>query len=173
MTSHKEAYMRPLLVAVFLAGTLGAITLPSSDESSDRAAIQKVLDAHGTAWTNGDAKAAAAVMTDDADWVSGGGSVYDGRPAIEAAHRQWLNHDAKDSRHSHPGTPKIRFIRPDVAIVDGDSYMGGVRDEDGKELPAVVTGYTAVFVKNSGEWKVTAFRSLPQLKSKLSPADVH
>ena len=166
--------MRGLLAAAVLAGAMG-ITLASSpnDDVSDRAAIQKVLDAHGIAWTKGDAIGAASVMTEDADWVSGGGEVYEGRPAIEAAHREWLSGSAKGTRHAHPGTPKIRFIRPDVAIVDGDSYAGGLRDEQGKELPPSFSRYTAVFVKNGGSWKVTAFRSLPQLKSKLTSADMH
>jgi uncharacterized protein (TIGR02246 family) len=126
----------------------------------------------GLRWTNGDAVAAAAVMTEDADWVSGGGSVYAGRTAIEAAHREWLNTDAKGSRHAHPGSPEIRFIRPDVAIVNGDSYMGGLRDEGGNELPPAFSRYTAVFVKDGKSWKVTAFRSPPRLRSKLTSADV-
>ena len=151
------------------------LTLVASrgQETSDRVAIQKVLDAHGIAWTKGDAMAAAAVMTEDADWVSGSGHVYEGRAAIEAAHREWLSGDAKGTRHTHPGTPKIRFIRPDVAIVDGDSYTGDIHDAQGKELPPVFSRYTAVFVRDGGNWKVTAFRSLPQLKSKLTLADMH
>lgn len=166
--------MRDLLGAAILAGAMGIILVaPRGDDATDRAAIQKVLDAHGTAWTKGDAVAAASVMTDAADWVSGGGEFYEGRTAIEAAHREWLSGSAKGTRHAHPGTPKIRFIRPDVAIVDGDSYAGGLRDEQGKELPPSFSRYTAVFVKNGGSWKVTAFRSLPQLKSKLTPADMH
>jgi uncharacterized protein (TIGR02246 family) len=164
--------MRGLFVACCLAVGLAFASLGFGDDASDRAAIQKVLDAHGIAWTKGDPAAAAAVMTEDADWVSGSGSVYEGRAAIEAAHREWLGGDAKGTSHAHPGTPKIRFIRRDVAIVDGDSYMGGVRDEQGKELPPSFSRYTAVLVKNGGDWKVAAFRSLPQLKSKLTPADV-
>lgn len=165
--------MREVLVATFLLGTLGVFGMETNDNANDRAAIQKVLDTHGSAWTKGDAVTAASVMTEDADWVSGGGDVYEGRAAIEAAHRQWLSGGAKGTRHAHPGTPKIRFIRPDVAIVDGDSYMGGLRDENGKEMPPSFSRYTAVLVKNGGSWKVTAFRSLPQLKSKLTPADIH
>ncbi len=166
--------MRTLLAAAVLMGAM-AIALKASrgDEVSDRAAIQKVLDAHGHAWTKGDAAGAAAVMTEDADWVSGSGHVYEGRAAIEAAHREWLSGDAKGSRHTHPGSPKIRFIGRDVAIVDGDSYMGGLRDEQGKEMAPVFARYTAVFVKDGDNWKVTAFRSLPQLKSKLTLADIH
>ena len=112
--------MRALLFVAFLAGTLCVASLASGDDASDRLAIQKVLDAHGSAWTKGDAAAAAAVMTEDADWVSGGGDVYEGRQAIEAAHREWLEGGAKGTKHAHPGTPKIRFIRNDVAIVDGE-----------------------------------------------------
>jgi len=165
--------MRRLLVAAFLViGASVASTVPEKDQAVDRAAIQAMLDAHGAAWTKGDAVGAASVMTDDADWISGGGDVYEGRTAIEAAHRQWLSVDAKGSRHAHPGTPKIRFIRKDVAIVDGDSYMGGLRDEQGKEMPPSFSRYTAVVVRNGGGWKVTAFRSLPQLKSTLTPADL-
>jgi uncharacterized protein (TIGR02246 family) len=112
-------------------------------------------------------------MTEDADWVSAGGDVFEGRAAIEAAHREWLYGGAKGTRHAHPGNPKIRFIRRDVAVVDGDRYMGGFRDEHGKELPPSFSRYTAVLVKNGETWKVAAFRSLPQLKSKLTAADMH
>jgi hypothetical protein len=35
-----------------------------------------------------------------------------------------------------------------------------------------VTRYTAIMVKENGRWKVAAFRSLPQVKSKTNPADV-
>ncbi|PYU23703.1 MAG: hypothetical protein DMG30_10820 [Acidobacteria bacterium] len=75
---------------------------------------------------------------------------------------------AKGSWHSHPGLPKIQFLRPDVAIVDGDRSMSGLHD---KELPAETSRYTAVMVKQSGRWKVTAFRSWPQLRSKIDAAN--
>jgi uncharacterized protein (TIGR02246 family) len=167
--------VRGTLNAAFLLGVMSiAAAMPANKTSDDteRAAIQKVLDAHGIAWTNGDPAGAAAVMTEDADWVSGSGHVYEGRAAIEAAHREWLSGDSKGTRHTHPGTPKVRFIRRDVAIVDGDSYTGGLRNEQGKELPPVFSRYTTVFVKDGESWKVTAFRSLPQLKSKLTLADL-
>ena len=166
--------MRRICIAALLCAALGACSGPRvrDGSSAEKAAIQAVLDAHGRAWSNGDAAAAAAVMTEDADWVSGDGSVYEGRAAIEGAHEKWFAGEAKGSYHSHPGLPKIQFLRPDVAIVDGDSYQSGLHDEQGKEIPAGVTRYSAVMVKENGRWKVAAFRSLPQLKSKLDPASV-
>ena len=166
--------MPRIYMAILLCAALGACSQPRvrDGSSAEKAAIQAVLDAHGKAWSKGDAAAAAAVMTEDADWVSGDGSLYEGRDAIEAAHREWLAGTAKGSWHSHPGLPKIQFLRPDVAIVDGDSYTSGLHDEQGKEIPASTTRYTAVMVKENGRWKVAAFRSLPQLNSKINPADV-
>lgn len=166
--------MRRIWIVILLCAARGPSSEPQVrlDHPADKAAIQALLDAHGAAWTKGDAAAAAAVMTEDADWVSGSGAVYEGRPAIEAMHRRELAGMGKGSRHSHPGTPKIRFIRPDVAIVDGDSYMAGLHDEQGKEFPPTTSRYTAVMVKEDGRWMVAAFRSLPQLKSSINPADV-
>ena len=164
--------MRRISIAVMLCAALAACSnapLPIGSPA-DRAAIQATLDEHARAWTKGDASAAAAVMTDDGDWVSSDGSIYEGRSAIEAAHQRWLAGPAKGSFHSHPGLPKIHFLRADVAIVDGDTYVSGMHDEQGRELPPQMSRYTAVMAKENGRWKVAAFRSLPQVKSNAAPA---
>jgi ketosteroid isomerase-like protein len=150
--------MRRVCVAILVCAALGGCSGSRARDASsaEKAAIQAVLDAHAKAWNNGDAAAAAAVMTEDADWVSGDGSAG----------------PAKGSWHTHPGLPKFHFIRADVAIVDGDSNESGLHDEQGKEIPAGVTRFTAVMVKEGGRWKVAAFRSLPQVKSKINAADV-
>src|SRR5579864_753336 len=151
-----------VLLSVFVA--LACRALDQSDHSADVKAIRAVLDAHGEAWTRGEAVAAVATLTDDADWVGGDGQTLEGKAAILAMHEKMLAGPAKGTRHSHPGTPNIRFIRSDVAIVDGNSEMSGFRDENGKQLPAGYSRYAAVFVKQEGKWLVTAFRSLPQVK---------
>ncbi len=91
-------------------------------------------------------------MTEDADWVSDDGSVYEGRDAIEAAHRDWFAGLARELAHAS-WLAEVHFIRADVAIVDGDSYQSGLHDEQGKEIPAGVTRFTAVMVKEGGRWK--------------------
>ncbi|MFY9559741.1 MAG: SgcJ/EcaC family oxidoreductase [Terriglobales bacterium] len=154
--------MKPLLVftTIWLAMSGGAPSQPS-----ERSAIQAVLDVHAEAWTRGDAHAAAAVMTEDADWVSGGGRTFQGREAIEQMHRELLAGPAKGTRHVHPGTPSIRFLRSDVAIVDGDSYVGAPGTQ---VTPDDFNHYTAIFVKEKGRWMVAAFRLLPQVKPSVT-----
>jgi ketosteroid isomerase-like protein len=75
-----------LVVAVVCFCSSGS----AQSDSADRAGIKAVLDAHGAAWTRGDADAATAILTDDADWVSGGGRVFVGRPAITQMHKTSL-----------------------------------------------------------------------------------
>lgn len=168
-----EEVVRSLCMAILVCVALGGCSGSRVGDGTpaEKAAIQAALDAQAKAWNKGDAAAVAAVMTDDADWVSADGSVYEGRDAIEAAHRGWFEGTAKGSFHSHPGLPKIHFVRSDVAIVDGDSYQSGLHDDQGKELPAETSRYTAIMVKEGGRWRVAAYRSLPQLKSKIDPAD--
>jgi|SRR5689334_17819690 uncharacterized protein (TIGR02246 family) len=158
-------HMKTLLVviAIWLVMSGGATSM-----QSERSAIQAVLDAHGDAWTRGDAHAAAALMTEDADWISGGGHIFQGREAIEQMHRELLTGPAKGSRHVHPGTPAIRFLRSDVAIVDGDSYVGAAGTQ---ATPADFSRYMAIFVKQKGHWMVAAFRSLPQVKPSVTTLD--
>jgi uncharacterized protein (TIGR02246 family) len=159
--------IRTMLLLMFATSTIAFAQKPVN-EAAEKAAIQAVLDAHGVAWTKGDAKAAAAVLTEDADWISGDGSISVGRAAIQRDHEEAFNSFARGSRHTHPGTANIRFIRPDVAIVDGDSYTTGLHGENGRALPTSVSRYTAVFVKDNGSWKVAAFRSLPHVKAQTT-----
>jgi uncharacterized protein (TIGR02246 family) len=147
--------MKPLLI--FFVMSLGMIAAATRQESQ----IQAVFDAHADAWTRGDAHAAAAVMTDDSDWISGGGTIFTCRTAIEEMHRELLSGEAKGTRHVHPGMPSISFLRSDVAIVDGNSYVGAAGTQP---TTSDFNFYTAVLVKEQAQWKVAAFRSLPQVK---------
>jgi len=53
-----------------------------SSGGSEQSAIQAVLNEHADAWTRGDAHAAAAVLTEDADWVSGSGRTFEGEKRL-------------------------------------------------------------------------------------------
>jgi uncharacterized protein (TIGR02246 family) len=148
-----ETYEAVAYLLCYVARMIAAATRQESQ-------IQAVLDAHADAWTRGDAHA-AAVMTDDSDWISGGGTIFPGRTAIEEMHRELLSGEAKGTRHVHPGMPSISFLRSDVAIVDGNSYVGAAGTQP---TTSDFNFYTAVLVKEQGQWKVAAFRSLPQVK---------
>jgi uncharacterized protein (TIGR02246 family) len=54
---------------------------------------------------------------------------------------------------------KIRFVRPDVALVHVTHEIRGMLNSDGKELPSHGELSLRVFVKEHGKWLMIAFHN--------------
>jgi len=98
-------------------------------------------------------------FTLDADFVNVEGRWMRGLEEIRRAHtaasKGWL----KDANIKLIEL-KIRFIRPDVAIVHQLHEMTGLRHPDGTLLPLHQEISTRVLVKEPGEWITTAFQNM-------------
>lgn len=132
----------------------------------DSAAIRGLIQAHALAWNQRDAKAAVAVLTSDAVWITGDGVRLHGRAEIERAHVQWLAADsaAGGSTHSHPPeTVAIRFLRPDVAIVDLEARF--VPRGDGRPFFPERSAVFALAIKDGAEWRIAQIRNRGQPRS--------
>ncbi|OXM42477.1 SgcJ/EcaC family oxidoreductase [Amycolatopsis alba] len=118
------------------------------------AVLNRIVDA----WNDGDAAAYASHFTEDADYVTFFGMNMPGRAIIESAHRSLFEGPLKGSKLvSGGGEPKVRFIRPDVAIVvsgGGSSLSGGDKPEPGRE-----STLTYVLVEEAGGWRVASFQN--------------
>jgi uncharacterized protein (TIGR02246 family) len=57
---------------------------------------------------------------------------------------------------------KVRFIRPDVALVHVLNELGGLAAPDGDKLPAHRELSLRVLVKDDGAWRVSAFHNTIQ-----------
>jgi len=69
-----------------------------------------------TAWNASDSVAWAAQFAEDADFIHVLGGHFNGRADIERGHRRIFDTIYKGS-HNNFTVEKIRFVRPDVAIV--------------------------------------------------------
>ena len=122
--------------------------------SPDEQAIRAQVDAFVKAFNAGDAKAAAAFYTSDAQMIDPTGEVADGRPAIEEEYRALFS--------ENPGltieirSELLKMLTPDAAIEDGVSRV--VHKDDGA---SVVNRYTAVHVKRDGRWLTAQVRETP------------
>lgn len=54
---------------------------------------------------------------------------------------------------------RIRFIRPDVAIVHELHEMSGMLNDDGEKMPPDQELGIRVLVKEQGKWLITAFHN--------------
>lgn len=113
-------------------------------------ALHKRAEAFVATFNKGDAKALAAFFTADGDIVDPEGQHIKGRKAIEDVYRKYFG-EVKGARLSIHIT-SVRLVRPDLAFEDG---VTEVLRPDG---PPSAARYTAIYVKNDGEWYLESVR---------------
>ncbi len=84
--------------------------------TSEERALHGMVYQLEAAWNAADAATFAALFAEDADFIHILGGYYTGRAAIEAGHRMIFGTIYKGSTVRY-SVEKIRFLRPDVAIV--------------------------------------------------------
>jgi uncharacterized protein (TIGR02246 family) len=125
---------------------------------ADEAAIRKVTEQFSPAWAKADSKALAGVYTADADYVSSTGLVAKGHAEIEKAYAAQFA-GAYKGTSLKAGVTNVRFLKPDIAIVNGTFEVAGMRGSDGREAPPRKGISTSVVVKQNGQWLITALRA--------------
>jgi len=128
--------------------------------SRDEKALQEAGAAFVTAYNAGDAKAIAALFTEDAESTDEDGTRVTGRKAIGESFAETFA--------ANPGgkivirTDSLRFLSPEVAKEEGRSTVSLA---DGAEPD--VDRYTVIYVKQDGKWLQSSVREHPDLD--LSP----
>jgi uncharacterized protein (TIGR02246 family) len=147
--------MRELLtVVLFSTLAVSAAAQSTADEKAIRAAFQTM----SADWSRADAGAIAKRWTADGDMAVSDGSYARGAAEIQKWFATQFAGPYKGTKFTST-TSSVRFIKPDVAIATGDWIVAGIQGSGmrgGK--------FTAVLVKESGAWRVTAWRSFVPAK---------
>lgn len=144
-----------LLAAVMLVGMPSAPTdrSPSRDDDTIR---QMVADAVRQL-NQGDLTTIRAFWDENADYVGIDGRFIQGRDAIEGL----FSHLLKAGAGTETGTvEQVRFLSPDLAMVDGSWTIRGAKDEDGKALPTLRGRGCEIVQKKKGHWRFIATREM-------------
>jgi uncharacterized protein (TIGR02246 family) len=139
------------------------MTQPALASSDDETRISRIVAEQVAAWDAGDAKAFSASFADDGSFTNIRGDVFYGHQAFEDRHAEIFRTFFKGSKLSM-SVSKIRFVRPDVAIVDVVTEVSelkglppGVRTGgDGK----IHTRLQEVFVKDGGKWRIASYHNV-------------
>ena len=142
-----------------LLGSLAVALLVAPVRAQDRAADETAIRNRVAALTNAlnrrDAAAFAALFTADADVIVLEGARTQGRAAIQAANAKAMA--AAPNERATITPTEIRFIGPDIAIVNTDArFTGGA-------APLQDRG-TWVLHRESGVWLIAALRVMPAAK---------
>lgn len=125
-------------------------------QSADIASIKQLMADLDAAYDKRDAVAYIELFQEDADFLWTTGVLSKDRSEIQ----QQVANTFKviPSEYKHISTlQRIRFIRPDIAIVDGTVMFvrEGASENEEPFWKALTTG---VFKKEKGQWRVSAIR---------------
>jgi uncharacterized protein (TIGR02246 family) len=141
---------------------------PAAAQSADSAEIRSVAMRQGETWSRHDAKAYAALFTEDCDVVNVVGWWWKGRAEVERKLTEAFQFVFRDSRLTITDVT-TRFIRPDVAVTHARWTMVGARSPAG--IPEPREGIqTLVFTKQSGRWLIAAFQNTHSVPERPFPA---
>jgi uncharacterized protein (TIGR02246 family) len=148
--------------ALILALTLWTIFLPAQDLVSPKQ-IQAIVAEQAASWNAGDAQGYASHVAQDVSFTNLFGMVMYGRDAFEKRHADILATFYKGTTKSHT-IRRIRLVTSDVAVVDIDNELRGVRTlPGGIAVPpdgVMRTQLMQVFVRRAGQWWVEAYHNV-------------
>jgi uncharacterized protein (TIGR02246 family) len=151
--------MFPAVKMAFLATVLFSTAAASvPPKPNDEQAIHALVDQMTAAFNAHDARAATAMYSDDADFVSVRGERARGREEIEKRLTHIFATRAGAATLRTLDTT-IRFAKPDVAIVHVTNELRGLVGPDGSPLPPHQELSVRVLLKSNGRWNVVAFHN--------------
>ena len=120
----------------------------SGDESTVRAVVQKYVDAREAR----DPKAIEPLFTEDADQLVSDGTWRRGRDTLV---RGMLESSRRNSAKRSIAVESVRFLSPEVALVDGRYIQKGAEGGKDREM------WTAITLKRvAGGWRIAAIRNM-------------
>lgn len=163
--------MKRFLSTALLAMTMLLLPSAHAQDAAAEAAIRAVIADQVAAWNAGDGKRFAARIAPDVSFTNLFGMVMYGGPAFTSRQNEILSTFYKGTTKVHT-VRRIRFIRPDVAIVDIDNEVRGVKAmPPGIVVPpdgVVRTQLMQVFALREGQWWIEAFHNV-ELKQAAKP----
>ena len=137
--------------------------LSFAQDAASEEQIRTIVEDQAVAWNAGNGQAYARHLAPDASFTNLYGMVLYGAPAFARRHAEILRTFYKGTTKQHI-IRRIRFVTPDVAIVDIDNEVRGVKAMPGGIVVppdgVVRTQLMEVFVRREGRWWVEAYHNV-------------
>jgi uncharacterized protein (TIGR02246 family) len=156
-----------LLAIAISSSRAGAATQGDAGAESE---IRTIVAEQALAWNAGDGTRYASRLAPDASFTNIFGMVMYGAPDFVRRHNEILSTFFKGTTKKHV-IRRIRFITPDVAIVDIDNEVHGIKSMPGGMAPpdgVLKTQLMEVFARREGKWWIEAYHNVdvkPSAKS--------
>lgn len=147
-----------VVVMIGVAVALGAVfSRAQSGSSEDEQAIRKLHQSFAEAWTQHDAQAMSMFWAEDGDFIGPDGQLNSGRARIENFLAEVHTGDFATAKLAIT-VKSVRFLKPDVAVVNAEAEISGGRDWFDKTMASQKAIATSVVVKEDGKWFTAVYR---------------
>ena len=154
--------LRSNICALMMLGA-GPVAMSFAQDAASEAPIRAIVAEQVSAWNSGDGQAYARHLAPDASFTNLFGMVMYGAPAFAKRNTEILATFYKGTT-KHQAIRRIRFVTPDVAIVDIDNEVRGVKAMlGGIVVPSdgiLRTQLMEVFFRREGRWWIEAFHNV-------------
>jgi uncharacterized protein (TIGR02246 family) len=123
--------------------------------------LRKAAQDYAAAFNKADLDTLGDCWTDDAEYTSEAGKTTRSREAMRRLLKQSLA-DSKGAKQTIK-VRSVRFIKPDVACVEGTAFM---TSDEGSIEPGP---FSSVWVKQDGKWRISTLRDLPDSQDQDQP----
>ena len=148
------------VLVVALAAAAGGV----SGQAGDEAAIRRVVERFDETRNTGDWKGFAALFVKEADQIISSGTWRKGPEDIAKGMQEITSTAYKGATHKTTAD-RVRMLAPGVAISDGTFTITNIAGGGGRK--GLVT---MVLVKDGGEWRIAAARSMVPTPAGALPA---
>ncbi|HEY6386140.1 MAG TPA: SgcJ/EcaC family oxidoreductase [Candidatus Acidoferrum sp.] len=153
-TSALRGLMQRLGLA-FLAGALaiGVIGSASAGDARDEATVRSLGDTFAKAFVEKNAELRASLFTENGTFVTPTGDFWQGRVAMVkdfGTEAQAVNGTTQAAFSNY----RVRFIKPDVAVVDAILTVHNVNGPDGTIIPVIPINFFYVAARHGDKWLI-------------------
>jgi len=154
--------MKLTIAAILVVASL-CLPAARAQDASDEARVRELVAAQAKAWNAGDGDAYSKDVAAEVSFTNLFGMVMYGAGAFAERHKQILSTFYKGTTKHH-AIRRIRFVTPDVAIVDIDNEVRGVKAmPPGIAVPPdgiVRTQLMEVYVRRGDRWWIEAYHNV-------------
>jgi uncharacterized protein (TIGR02246 family) len=149
--------MRRIFISLLLmAGVIAATNIIVARSASDEQAVRKVLASFDEAFNSHNADAAAALFTEDAEFINVAGMWWRGRAEITRG-TAWVLANIFQNTRLQTDSVSVRFPERDTAIgVVTQHTVGSFVLPDGTRISGTNNRLTYVLVKRASRWLIVS-----------------
>ena len=170
MPTRSRAAFAAILLLTFVCLLFRAENAPASP-AGDEAAVKQVVANFEKAFDSHDVHAVSQLFVEDADFTNIQGATTHSRKELEE-HLGPLFSTRLKTVNTATAVRTVRFLTPDVAVVDSDFTFTGFKGPDGADLPARKGFYDWIVTRQNGRWLIAVFHE-SYLPDAPAPAPGH